>query len=133
MKKIVLGMACVSVLALVSGCANPPRVAQNKAVTVSGKKLDFGGSYAPDAKELTLTVNGDPIMRGTFPPFTTNLQLNGKYQNLDINASCSFGTVLSSMGGLTGKIAGAVQAGIGKGGDKCDLGVNGKSAETLYF
>ena len=115
------------------GFANPPRVAQNKAVNVSGKKLDFGGSYAPDAKELTLTVNGDPIMRGTFPPFTTNLQLNGKYQNLDINASCSFGTVLSSMGGLTGKIAGAVQAGIGKGGDKCDLGVNGKPAETLYF
>lgn len=100
---------------------------------MSGKKLDFGGSYAPDAKELTLTVNGDPIMRGKFPPFTTNLHLKGKYQNLDINASCSFGTVLSSMGGLTGKIAGAVQAGIGKGGDKCDLGVNGKPTETLYF
>jgi hypothetical protein len=133
MKKIVLGMACVSALALISGCATPPRVAQNKAVDVSGKKLDFGGSYAPDAKELTLTVNGDPIMRGRFPPYTTNLHLNGKYQDLDINASCSFGSVLSSMGGLTGKIAGAVQAGIGKGGDKCDLAVNGKPAETLFF
>lgn len=133
MKKIILGIACVSVLALVSGCASAPRVALNKTVTVSGKKLDFGGSYESRAKELTLTVNGDPIMRGTFPPFTTNLHLNGKYQNLDIKASCSFGTVLSSMGGLTGTIAGAVQAGIGKGGDKCDLAVNGKPAETLYF
>jgi hypothetical protein len=133
MKKIVLGMACVSAFALISGCATQPRVAQNKAVDVGGKKLDFGGSYAPDAKELTLTVNGDPIMRGRFPPYTTNLHLNGKYQSLDINASCSFGSVLSSMGGLTGKIAGAVQAGIGKGGDKCDLAVNGKPAETLFF
>jgi hypothetical protein len=133
MKKIVCGLAFVSAFALVSGCATPPRVAQNKAVDVSGKKLDFGGSYAPDAKELTLTVNGDPIMRGRFPPYTTNLHLNGKYQNLDINASCSFGSVLSSMGGLTGRIAGAVQAGIGKGGDKCDLAVNGKSTETLFF
>ena len=133
MNKTVFGLACVSAFALVSGCATPPRVAQNKAVDVSGKKLDFGGVYAPDAKELTLTINGDPVMRGRFPPYTTNLHLNGKYQNLDINASCSFGSVLSSMGGLTGKIAGAVQAGIGKGGDKCDLAVNGKAADTLYF
>lgn len=133
MKKIVFGIACLSVFALVSGCATPPRVAQNKAVDMSGKKLDFGGSYAPDRKELTLTVNGDPIMRGSFPPFTPSLHLKGKYQNLDITASCSFGSVLSSKGGLAGKIAGAVQAGIGKGGDKCDLAVNGKPVETLYF
>jgi hypothetical protein len=133
MKKMLFGMTCISAFALFSGCATPPRVAQNKAVEISGKKLDFGGSYAPDGKELTLTVNGDPIMRGRFPPYTTNLHLNGKYQNLDINASCSFGTVLSSMGGMTGMIAGAVQAGIGKGGDKCDLSVNDKPAETLFF
>lgn len=134
MKKIICSLACVTAFALVSGCAaTPPRVAQNKAVDVNGKKLDFGGSYAPDAKELTLTINGDPVMRGSFPPYTTNLHLNSKYQGLDINASCSFGTVISSMGGLTGKIAGAVQAGIGKGGDKCDLAVNGKKTETLYF
>lgn len=133
MRKVIFGLACVSALSLVSGCATPPRAAQNKVVDIGGKKLDFGGSYAPDTKELTLTVNGDPVMRGRFPPYTTNLHLNGKYQNLDINASCSFGSVLSSMGGLTGKIAGAVQAGIGKGGDKCDLAVNGKAADTLYF
>jgi len=133
MNKMLLGVACVGVFAMVSGCATPPRVAQNKSVVVSGTKLDFGGSYAPRENELTLTVNGDPVMRGRFPPYTPHLELNAKFQDMDVNASCDFGSVLSSKGGLTGIIAGAVQAGVGRGGDKCALAVNGKPTETLYF
>lgn len=133
MRFTLLPLLCLSTLALLSACATPPRVAQPKAVEIGAKKLEFGGSYATNAQELTLTINGDPVMRGRFPPYTTRLNLKANYEQLAVSAQCSFGTVLSSTPGLTGKIVGAVQAATGRGGDKCDLSVEGKQVETLYF
>lgn len=133
MKNIPLTTICLGALLAMTACATPPRVAQEKSVEIDAKKIVFGGSYALNEKELTLTVNGDPVMRGRFPPYTTNLHLNATHEGLAVGASCSFGSVLSSAPGLVGTIAGAVQAGIGKGGDKCDMLVEGKQVETLYF
>lgn len=121
---------CAAVL--VAGCASP-RVAQNKTVTVNNQKLDFGGQYDPRQNSLSITVNGDPIMRGSFPPYTPTLNLTAQYQGLDVRAECYFGSVLSSKGGVVGIFAGAVQGAQNKAGDKCDMRVGGKVVEALYF
>jgi hypothetical protein len=128
-----LGCAALAIVAMLAGCAAPMKVAQKKTVEVQGRKLEFGGEYAPGARELKLTVNGDPVLAGQFPPYTPTLNLNGKYQGVDLAAECYFGSVLSSKGGVVGIVAGAVQAAKGKSADKCDMQAGGKVVETLYF
>ena len=132
MKAVALVAAGVVAVAWLSGCASV-KSAQPKVVDVEGQKLEFGGSYSPRDKELTLTVNGDPVMRGKFPPFTPTQRLTGTYRNLAVTGDCYFGSVLSSTGGVGGIVAGAVQGARGKGGDKCDILVNGKVVEALFF
>ena len=134
MYKLVYVVSISTLLVTLGGCATPPpRVAQNKLYTTNGQKLDFGGSYDVKANNLALSINGDVIMRGSFPPFTPTKTLNGTYKGMPIGASCYFGSVLSSKAGLVGIISGAVQDNNGKSGDQCNLTVNGKAAETLYF
>jgi hypothetical protein len=124
--------ACaVSALAL-AGCASM-KTAQPKSVTVSGQKLDFGGTYDPRAKDLTITINNDPVLRGKFPPFTPTQKLNGKYKDLDVFADCYFGSVLGDSGGVAGIVAGAIQGAKGKAADKCEMSINGKVVESLFF
>jgi hypothetical protein len=123
----------VSTGALLSACATPPRMAVKKTHVAEGQTLVFGGAYLSDAKEVTITVNDDPVLKGRFPPFTPTQNLNGSYKNLQISAHCYFGTVLGSQGGKVGLIAGIVQSVNSKSADKCDVSVNSKPAETLYF
>jgi hypothetical protein len=120
-------------IVVLCGCAAPVKTAQNKSVEVEGQKLDFGGTYLPRDRELTLTVNGDPVLRGRFPPYTPTQKLTGTYKNLPIAGDCYFGSVLGTSGGITGIVAGAVQGTRGKSADKCDISVNGKPVESLYF
>ena len=124
---------CVLAVALVGlgGCASV-RVAQNKTVESEGQKFELGGTYDPKGNDLTLTVNGDPVMRGSFPPYTPTLRLNSKYKNQAVSASCYFGTILGSKGGITGIVAGSIQGAKGKSGDKCDITV-GTATEALFF
>ncbi len=126
--------AALSVLAL-SGCATKIITAQPKTVDVSGQKLEFGGTYDPTHHELTIAVNNDPVLRGKFPPYTPTQKLNGKYKDFTVFADCYFGSVLAGgrSGGISGIVAGAVQSAKGKSADKCDLSVNGKPTESLYF
>lgn len=116
-----------------AGCATPPKVALTKTIEANGEQLLLGGSYVIADREVTLTINGDPVMRGKFPPFTPSLNLKGTYKNFSVTAACRFGSVLSSHKSLLGTISGAVQAGIGKGNDICDISIPGRPAETLYF
>ena len=113
------------------GCAST-RVAQNKIVEVQGQKFELGGTYYPNSYDLTLTVNGDPVLRGTFAPYLPFLLLSNKYQGQEITARCYFGTILSSQGGTTGAIASTIQGAIGKSGDQCDLMI-GRAQESLFF
>jgi hypothetical protein len=109
------------------------KTAQPKSVTVSGQKLDFGGTYDPRAKDLTITINNDPVLRGKFPPFTPTQKLNGKYKDLDVFADRYFGSVLGDSGGVAGIVAGAIQGAKGKAADKCEMSINGKVVESLFF
>jgi hypothetical protein len=118
---------------LLCGCTTPPKVAQKKNVTVAGRTLEFGGEYDTRNKALTLSVNGDPVMAGSFPMFTPTQHLRAEYQGLTISADCYFGSVLGSRPGVLGIVAGAVQSGQGKSGDTCSLLVGDKVVESLYF
>jgi hypothetical protein len=118
---------------LLSACATPPKTAANKTYQVDTLKLVFGGTFSPDANELIITVNDDPLMKGRFAPYTPTQNLNGKYKNLEISAHCYFGSVLGSKGGKFGLIAGLIQSANSNSADKCELSVNDKAAETLYF
>lgn len=130
MKRFSLVLASLGAVAVVMGCASI-RVAQNKTVESEGQKFELGGTYEPKG-DLTLTIDGDPVMRGRFPPYTPTLRLNGKYKNQAVSASCYFGTILGSRGGVGGIVAGSIQGAKGKSGDKCDITV-GSATESLFF
>ncbi|MEL4427343.1 hypothetical protein AAEH84_16310 [Shewanella indica] len=134
MRKLTLAsLACAG--ALQAGCSSTPQpiIAQEKTVEVKGQTLKLGGRYFSDKKKLELTVNGDPIMRGTFPPYTPTQNLGGRYQEMEIDGKCYFGSVLGSQGGAFGIIASAVQSSKSSNGDKCEILVDGKTVENLYF
>lgn len=131
MKRVSLLLMSTAAAVALIGCASM-RVAQNKTVESEGQKFELGGTYDPRGKDLTLTVNGDPVLRGSFPPYTPTLRLNGKYKNQAVSASCYFGTVLGSRGGVRGIVAGSIQGAKGKSADQCDITV-GSASEALFF
>lgn len=133
MRKITLVSLSIGTCLLAACAATPPIVAQEKTVEFEGTSLVFGGSYDTERKNISLSVNGDSVMKGTFPPYTPTQNLSGKYKDLNISSQCYFGSVLSSQGGAFGAIAGIVQASKSSSGDKCDMLVNGKVVESLYF
>lgn len=128
-----LALVSISTVIFLSACATPPRVAIKKTHEIQGQKLELGGTYDQRANELVITVNDDPVMRGRFPPFTPTTKLNGTYKGYQITADCYFGSVLGSRGGKLGIIAGAIQNANSKASDKCDVSVNSRPAETLFF
>jgi hypothetical protein len=124
-------LALTAMVAL-AGCASI-RNAQPKTAEIDGQRYEFGGTYNPRGTELTVSVNGDPMLRGSFPPYTPTLRLSSKVGQADVVAQCYFSSVLSGKSGRVGIIAGAVQGGLGKSSDKCEMTVNGKPAQELYF
>lgn len=132
MKQAPMLLMPLLVIAGLVGCASTTRVAQMKTLEAGGQKFELGGTYTPTANELILTINGDPVMRGSFPPYTPTLRLNATYKNQTFAASCYFGTILGGGFGKRSIIASSVQGGLGKGGDKCDITV-GTATEALFF
>ncbi|QSX40147.1 hypothetical protein [Shewanella cyperi] len=128
-------LALASAITLLGGCASTeaPRIPQEKVVEVDGQTLKFSGSYSERKNILILTVNGDPIMQGSFPPYTPTQNLNAKYKDFAIKGNCYFGSILGQQGGAFGAIAGIIQSSKNSTADKCELLVNGKSVENLYF
>ncbi|WP_341501614.1 hypothetical protein [Gallaecimonas sp. GXIMD4217] len=134
MRKLAL-FAIAGSVALMGGCASTPKpvVAQEKTVEISGKSLTFGGRYFKKENQLELTVNGDPVMKGRFPPYTPTQNLKADYDGLAIAGNCYFGSVLGSKGGKFGVIANIIQSAKSSSGDKCEILVDGKAVENLYF
>ncbi|MDQ8022894.1 MAG: hypothetical protein REI94_13735 [Moraxellaceae bacterium] len=128
---LILLLAGASLFVL--GCGAAPKRAQDKEVVVNGQKWIFGGEYKTRGRELTLTVNGDPVLRGSFAPYTPTQRLNTTYRGTEVVASCYFGSVLGGSGGKVGIVAGAIQGAKGKAADKCDMMVAGQNVESLYF
>lgn len=116
-----------------SACGSAPKRAQDKEVVVNGQKFVFGGEYRSRGRELTVTVNGDPVMRGSFAPYTPTQRLSAQYRGTEVVASCYFGSVLGGSGGKVGIVAGAIQGAKGRSADKCDILAAGQQVESLYF
>ncbi len=109
------------------------KTAQEKEVVVEGQPLKLGGTYNETRHELALTVNGDPIMKGVFRDYTPTQHLKVRYKGLHVSSYCYFASVLGGKRGLFGAIARGVQAANEKAGDECEISVNGKPVEKLYF
>jgi hypothetical protein len=121
-------------VSLMAGCAHkPPRAAQKKTVQVAGQKMEFGGEYDEENTHLVISVNNERLMSGTFSQYQATLQLKSPYKGMEVSTECYFGSVLGNNHGVLGIVAGAVQAAKGKSGDTCEVLVNGKALEKLYF
>ncbi|MCU7851306.1 MAG: hypothetical protein KZQ80_03750 [Candidatus Thiodiazotropha sp. (ex Monitilora ramsayi)] len=123
----------LSACCVLAACSTAPKIAQEKTVETAKEVLRFGGQYDVDHNQLQLTINDDPVMRGSFPPYTPVQNLNADYKGMKVSSRCYFGSVLSSEGGVFGRVAGAIQAAKAKSGDKCEIFIDGKSVENLYF
>ncbi|NKF49403.1 hypothetical protein G3R49_02250 [Shewanella sp. WXL01] len=132
MKKTLLTAVIGSVLLSACG-ATPPRVAQEKETNVNGETYVLGGQYDKDKNKLELTVNGEVVMQGRFPPYTPTQNLNATYEDVNFSGKCYFGSVLGDDGGELGIVAGIIQAAKSSSADKCEMFVNDKPADTLYF
>jgi len=134
--RILVSALVLTTTAILAGCASTPdkpRLAQEKTFENGGHPLHFAGKYFVDKKEVILSVNGDPVLRGHFPPFTPTLNMKVKYNGMNVSSHCYFGSVLSDQGGAVGLVAGLIQSAKSKSDDECDIAINGKAAEKLYF
>jgi hypothetical protein len=109
------------------------KTAQEKELVVEGQTLKFGGVYNETRKQLEITINGDPVMKSEFRNYNPTQNLNAKYKGLQVSSYCYFGSVLGSKGGVFGAVARGVQSAKAKTGDECEISINGKSMEKLYF
>jgi hypothetical protein len=128
----------VSVVAgslLLSACIKEDviKTAQEKKLVVEGQTLNVGGSYNETKKSLEISINGDPVMKSVFRNYNPTQNLNAEYKGLKVSSYCYFGSVLGSKGGLFGAVARGVQSAKAKMGDECEISVNGKPLEKLYF
>lgn len=123
----------IAVTTLLTACtATPPRVAQEKPLKSKAKPSNLVVNMMKK-NQLKLTVNGEPLMQGRFPPYTPTQNFNAKYGDIRIKSACYFGSVLGNQGGAFGAIAGAIQASKSSSADKCEIIVAGDTVETLYF
>jgi hypothetical protein len=128
-----LALMLATVAALAACATPPPRVATPQDATVAGKPMKFGGSYAPKDRALTLTINDEPALRGSFGPYSPTLTLSGDYKGQAVRAECYFASVLSEKRGRVGIIASAIQGGTGKSSDTCKMFGGETEAATLNF
>jgi hypothetical protein len=142
MKSRTLLLGCTAVATLLGACASKPPadtkiVAPEKEFKAQGvaQPWKIGGVFDKKDKTVTISVNGDNVMKANFPPYTPRLSANGKYQNQALATSCSFSTdVISGSGrGRTGIAQSIVQKSTGNTANTCDVTVNGQQAVTLYF
>jgi len=130
-------LSTLTLAVILTGCASEPepgpRIAQEKTVEVEGVVLKFNGSYHDKKNILVLTVNGDPIMQGQFPPYTPTQNLKANYKDLAVRSHCYFGSVLGNKPGTFGAIASIIQSTKSASADKCELYVNNELVENLYF
>lgn len=125
-------LALALVASLAACAARPPREALPQKAEIDGTMMSFGGT-ATAKNELTLTIDGEPAMRGSFSSFSPTLNLSADFKGKPVRSECYFASVLNKKGGRIGIIASAVQGGTGKASDTCKVYVSDKEAATLNF
>ena len=128
------------VLAALAGCAaKDTRVfAQDKEYVPPSATAPWkiGGVYDKKDQSIAISVNGESVLRGRFPPYTPRLTAEGKYNELPVATLCKFsqGVINQGGGGWQERLAEGIVAKATKaGGNTCDVTVDGQAAATLYF
>lgn len=133
-----IAFALTSVIA-VSGCArNTQVVAPEKEYvpTESATPWRIGGVFDKKDTSVVISINGENVIRGKFPPMTPRLTADGKYNNKSVRATCAFSSdvIARKNASLGFQIAEAVVSKATKtGGNTCDIAIGGHPATTLHF
>lgn len=124
---------------MAAGCApkNTKVFAQDKEyVPPAGTAAwTIGGVFDEEEYTVVISVNGENVLRGRFPPYTPRLTAEGKYQERAVATVCMFSSgVIGKGGGWQAQLAEAIVAKSTKtGGNTCEVSVDGQAAATLYF
>ena len=138
--KAITVMACAMALGALAGCAGKKdtRVfAQDKEYVppASATPWKIGGVYDKKDQSIAISVNGESVLRGRFPPYTPRLTAAGKYNDLPVATLCKFSQgIIDGGGGWQERLAeGIVSKATKAGGNTCDVTADGQAAATLYF
>lgn len=127
----VLALFVLVGLMALSGCASVV-TAQPKQYSPdeNGKGLwTIGGTYDRNRHVVTISVNGDNVLSGRFPPYTPRLDLPGSYEGHRLHAECDF-----TRGVIKHRIAETIYQNVRRNsGNSCQVLVDAKPAATLYF
>jgi hypothetical protein len=135
-------LACVAMALTVSslgGCArNTQVIAPEKEFVPAGSSTPWKIAGVFDKKDtsVVISINGDNVIRGRFPPMTPRLTANGTYGGKPIHTTCAFSSdvIAGRNAGFRLQIAEAIVSKATKsGGNTCDVTVGGQPATTLYF
>jgi len=139
MKQWIAIAAAVTVASL-AGCASKDTIitAQDKDYVPPAGTTPWtiGGTFNQDDSSIAISVNGESVLRGRFPPFTPRLSAEGKYNDLPVAALCKFSSdvIASRKSGWQARIAESIVAkATSTGGNACEVTVDGQAAATLYF
>lgn len=113
-----------------AGCSSlvtaPPKHYQAAA---DKKPWTIGGTFDSRRHLVTISIDGDNVMAGRFPPYTPKLNLSGLYEGHRLNADCEF-----TVGIIGNRIGETIfQSVRRKSGNTCAILVDAKPAATLYF
>lgn len=132
----------VAVLAIAGASACSPK---NTKVFAQEKEYVPPAATAPwkiagvfDQEEFTvvISVNGENVIRGRFPPYTPKLTAEGSYEGKMVNTVCMFSTdvIARRKSGWQVQLAEAIVSKATKtGGNTCEVKVDDQPAATLYF
>ena len=142
MKQYAFYLALAVTLSTLSGCASkPPKDTTLRAAEkpYQGKDMTapwrIGGVFDKKDKSVTIAINGDNVIRASFPPFTPNVNAATNYEGKAIATACKFATGIISDNGRSkfGIAQMIVQKSTGNTANTCDVSVDGEQAVTLYF
>lgn len=127
------GIACLLAVGLLTtACKDPIIKAPSKQYQPVGETAQpwtIGGIYHQREQRVTVTINGDNVLSGRFPPYTPKLSLPGQYQGHRVLADCEFTNDI-----IGNRIAESIfQRVRNKSGNTCVVMVDGRQATTLHF
>lgn len=129
-KPLLLALCAASSLSV--GCVKSSIVkANDHEFTPPGaaKAWVIGGEFDKKEKTVVVQINGDPVLKGRFPPQVPKLTMADMYQKHHVVADCEFTTDI-----IANRIASAIVQGVRQsGGNRCHVKVSGQEATTLYF
>ncbi len=140
MKHRMMLMTGALALAALAGCAGKKdtRVfAQDKEYVPPSSTAPWkiGGVFDTKDQSIAISVNGESVLRGRFPPYTPRWSAEGKYDDRPVATLCKFSSGIIDKGGgwQERMVEGIVSKATKAGGNACEVTVDGQAAATLYF